>query len=187
MQKLLAQIYLGNSLDSASGSAEETEKLAAQVAQMQQAGRCWEVTIERGDRTKGRILTHTATGQPVGIVKDRTWQLREGDVFETSHGELVIVHLESQFLMALKFDHEAHNSPAALVQLGCALGNQHWPASVQGGVVYVERVADGAVMAKIVSEMAATLGIEGLQITFESKPAAEAIAFHQHEHHSHAH
>lgn len=180
MERVLAQTYLGN--------AREDEGLAAKVGQKQAAGRCLEVEIGRNDRTKGRILTRTASGQSVGIMKDRDWQLREGDVLETAQGQLVVVHVEAQPLMALRFSSNAHNHPTALVQLGHTLGNQHWPTTVRGEAVYVEMVAARAQMEKMVNEMAIALKIEGLQITFEAKPADEAVEFQKHHvHAAHAH
>lgn len=182
MERVLAQTYLGN--------AREDEGLAVKVAQAQRTEQCLEVEIGRSDRTKGRILTRTASGQPVGIMKDRDWQLREGDVLETVQGHFVMVHVEAQPLMALRFSPDAHNHATALVQLGHTLGNQHWPTTVRGDAVYVEMVATRAQMEKVVNEMAIALKIEGLQITFEAKPADEAVEFqkhHVHAAHAHAH
>ena len=174
MDRILAQQYVGNI---------EAADLSARVAEARTEGRCFEVEIERCDRAKGRILTQTRNAQPVGIVKDRSWQLREGDIFETLENALVVVHLKDQKLMTLRFSGERHQA-TALVQLGYTLGNQHWPTTLQGSAVYVEMVADEAVMEKMVKEAAKTLGIEGLQITFEAKPHSEAVVFHTH--HSHA-
>ncbi|MEM6451131.1 MAG: urease accessory protein UreE [Cyanobacteria bacterium P01_D01_bin.105] len=180
MERVLAQTYLGN--------AREDEGLAKRVGQAIAAGLCLEVEIGRSDRTKGRILTRTASGQPVGLMKDRDWQLREGDVLETVQGHLVLVHVEAQPLMALRFSPNAHNHPTALVQLGHTLGNQHWPITVRGDVVYVEMVATQAQMEKVVNEMAIALKIKGLKVSFEAKPVEDAVEFlHHHAHTAHAH
>ena len=184
MERVLAQTYLGNLKE---GNLKEAEGLAARVAQAEE-GRCYEVEIGRGDRTKGRILTHTKAGKPVGIMKGRDWQLREGDVLESAAGELVIIHLQAQQVMALRFGPDACNQASALVQLGYTLGNQHWPTTVVDGVVYVETVANADVMEKIVNDMAIALNISGLQITFEAKAASEAVEFqHIHQHVGHSH
>jgi len=178
MERVLAQTYLGN--------IKENKALAAKVAQAKAAERCFEVEIERSDRAKGRVLIYTAAGRAVGIAKARDWQLREGDILETAQGELVVVHLKAQQVMALRFEVAAQPKMTALVQLGYMLGNQHWPTTVAEDVVYVEGVADKAVMEKMVSEMAIALAISGLQISFESKPANAAVDFHKgHKEHTH--
>ena len=178
MKRVVAQTYLGN--------IHEDKDLSAQVTQLRKDGRCWEVEIERRDRAKGRILTHAASGQSIGIIKDRTWQLREGDLFQTADGQQVLICLAAQTLMVLRFSPSANNKAAALVQIGYVLGNQHWPTTVSGDTVYVEQVAAQTTMEKIVKDIARTLGIDGLQISFESDAANDAIEFrneHEHNHH----
>ncbi|NJM98323.1 MAG: urease accessory protein UreE [Phormidesmis sp. RL_2_1] len=182
----LADTYLGNVRDSA--------ELALQVAQAQQNGECWEVLIDRGDRMKGRIFTQTATGQAIGIVKGRDWRLQNGDVLATAQGQFVKVTLQSQQVMALRFDQQISHHAIALVHLGHMMGNHHWPITVQGETLYVALVAEPAVMASTVREVAQTLGIEGLQITYEEKSVSASLDFstarekatHPH-HHEHPH
>jgi len=175
----LAEDYLGN--------VSESADVARRVMQFQREGRCLEVTIERSDRAKGRILTQSQFGQPVGIVKARDWLLREGDVLSTQTScKLVLVSLQAQQVMALRFEPSAHNNHAmALVRLGHALGNQHWPVTLQGEVMYVELVTDAHSMETTLLKIAKTIGIHGLQISFEEKATEQSVEFetgHGHEH-----
>ncbi len=172
----LAENYLGN--------VGDNEALAAQVAKAQQEGCCFDVVISRSDRRKGRILTRLSSGQMVGIVKGRDWLLRDGDVLATENNNLVLIGLREQKLMALRFDPQVPNNAIALVHLGHVLGNHHWPITVQGDALYVELVAEAALMQSTVNEMAQTLQIDGLQVGFESRSPEEALEFSpDHVHH----
>ncbi len=166
----LAEDYLGN--------VSESADIARRVMQAQrEENGCLEVWIGLGDRAKGRILTQTESGQSVGIVKARHWLLRQGDVFSTAHNHLVLVHLQPQTVMALRFDARVSNPAISLVHLGHALGNQHWPVSAQGETLYVELVTDAAQMESTLRKIANSLAIEGLQINFETKSPDDAMNF----------
>ena len=165
----LAETYLGN--------VSEKADLAMRIEQAKEEARCLDVSIGLGDRTKGRILTHTATGQAVGIVKTRDWLLRDGDVFISKNNYLVVVSIQSQQVMTLQFEAGVSNGAIALVHLGHVLGNQHWPIVVKGNVLYVALVADAAVMESTLRKMVKTLSIAGLQIGYETKSADESVDF----------
>jgi urease accessory protein len=174
----LAEDYLGN--------VSESADVARRVMQAQREDRCWEVSVGLGDRTKGRILTQTQSGQPVGIVKARQWTLREGDVFVTPGNRFVLVSLQPQSVMALRFE-AGVNNPIALLHLGHALGNQHWPVTVKGETMYVELVSDAAQMESTLRKIVQRLAIEGLQISFETKSSEAAVDFSVVQGDSHTH
>ena len=81
----------------------------------------------------------------------------------------------------------------SVVELGHALGNQHWPAVVKGTKVYVPLTVDKKVMLSVME----THNIEG--ITYEFQPGTDIIPYlapHEirrlfggasHESHSHVH
>ncbi|MGC1306054.1 MAG: hypothetical protein WA885_02405 [Phormidesmis sp.] len=172
-----AETYLGN--------VGESVELAARVSRARQNDSCLEVSIGRGDRAKGRILTQSASGQSVGIAKTRDWLLRDGDVLATDRDRLVLVSLAAQQLMVLRFEEGVRNQAIALVHLGHTLGNQHWPITVQGEALYVELVAEAALVESTIRKVAKRLSIEGLQIDYEMKSPGEFVEFLSL--HSHAH
>ncbi len=172
----LAETYLGN--------VNEQTDLSARVAQAKAQNRCWEVAVSQSDRPKGRILTRTAAGQSVGIVKGRDWLLRDGDVLTTKENYLVLVSIQQQQVMAVRFKEGVSNQAVALVHLGHVLGNRHWPLTAHGNTLYVELATDPTLMDSTVREMAQTLGIEGLQVSFEERAPDNALDFsHAHHHH----
>ncbi|MGB3298250.1 MAG: hypothetical protein WBA76_08260 [Phormidesmis sp.] len=166
----LAKDYLGN--------VSESADVARRVMQAQRENRCLEVLIGQSDRAKGRILTQTAAGQSVGIIKARSWLIKEGDVLSTPRNHLVLVSIEQQQVMALRFENNGVNNRAiALMHLGHMLGNQHWPVTVKGETMYVALVAESAQMESTLRKMAKTLSVEGLHISFETKSPDDAIDF----------
>ncbi|MGB3296576.1 MAG: hypothetical protein WBB01_26620 [Phormidesmis sp.] len=173
----LAETYLGN--------VSEDEDLARRLAQAKERGCCLEVLIERGDRIKGRLLTHTVSGQPVGIVKGRDWLLRDGDVLETTQNYLVLVSIQQQQVMTLRFADDTSNQAISLIHLGHVLGNRHWPITIKGETLFVELVAGTELMTSTIREMAHRLGITGLQINLEGRSAEAALDFSDAHHHHH--
>ncbi|MEM8504460.1 MAG: urease accessory protein UreE [Cyanobacteria bacterium P01_D01_bin.1] len=179
----IADCYLGN--------IKEDETLTAELVQSRQAQQYLEVMIERKDRRKGRIFTQAASGQPIGIVKSRDWQLRDGDMLRTQSDWLVLVRLKKQQLIALQFDKDARNSPVQLVKLGHAIGNHHWPVTLRGEILYVELSDDSDAVESTINKIIESLEIEGLQVacelasadnTLDFSSAAALPHFHSHSH-----
>jgi urease accessory protein UreE len=66
-----------------------------------------------------------------------------------------------------------------LIYLGHVLGNHHWPILVNGDRIYVEMVADRAVMEATVRNV----NIPNLCIDYEVRSSANQIQFSSHSHH----
>ncbi|MEL7142100.1 MAG: urease accessory protein UreE [Cyanobacteria bacterium J06573_11] len=168
---IIADTYLGN----VNEQATLAEKMEAEKASVLQ------VRIDRCDRIKGRIFATALCGRSIGIIKDRNWLLRDGDVLATQSAEqttkYVLVSLKEQQVIAIRFDPGAHNHAVTLMQLGHVLGNHHWPISVCEDTLYVELVSDASLVASTVKEVVETLNIQGLRVTQESKSTQQAIDF----------
>ena len=156
---------------------DESDEVARQVDRARLAGSCLEVVVKLSDRPKGRILTQAADGQAVGIIKGRDWLLRDGDVLATERGQHVLVHLQAQRVMVLQFVAGVKNEATLLVNLGHVLGNRHWPVAARHGRLYVELVAEAAVMEATIREACQVLGIKGLHIDYEQRAAQSAVDF----------
>lgn len=170
----LAQIYLGNVL--------EDTPLAARMDTARSTGQGWEVHISQTDSRKGRIYAHTTTGLPVGIVKGRDWVLREGDVLETEAGHLLLIKLQAQQVMVLRFtspEITSEEQAIALLHLGHVLGNHHWPILIQLNCVYVELIVDAAVVESTIRNF----HIPGLHIDYEWRSPHEHLDFSLSHHH----
>jgi urease accessory protein len=167
----LAQTYLGNSIEDA--------RLAERISKARDSGHCMEVHISQTDSRKGRIHAHTTSGVTVGIVKSRDWSLRNGDVLETEQGQLLLVNLQEQKVIVLRFTEPVPDSAIALIHLGHVLGNHHWPIIVRDRQLYVELVADPEVIESTIREFK----IPGLQIDYELRSASDSLDFSAHKHH----
>ncbi|MBD2077070.1 urease accessory protein UreE [Phormidium sp. FACHB-592] len=167
----LAETYLGNQVgDSA---------LQQQVEQARQAGTLLEVYLQPGDRAKGRIHAHSTCGVELGIVKSRDHALKLGDIFVTQSNQLLLIHLHAQTVMVLSFDGDATGHAIDLIYLGHVLGNHHWSVLVQGDRIYVEMMADPAVMETKIR----AVNIPGLYIDYEVRSPAAPLQFSSHSHH----
>ncbi|MBD2001029.1 urease accessory protein UreE [Leptolyngbya sp. FACHB-541] len=168
---ILAETYLGNQ---ATNSA-----LQQQVAQARQAEALLEVYLQTDDRAKGRIHAHSTTGVELGIIKSREQFLSTGDVFITNLGQLLLIHLHTQTVMVLSFNGDVMGHAIDLIYLGHVLGNHHWPILVQGDRIYLEMVADPAVMEATVKN----INIPGLCIDYEVRSPDAPLQFSPHTHH----
>lgn len=166
----LAETYLGNITDDISLS-ERIEKALSDE-------NCLEAYLSQTDSGKGRIYTHSTCGIEIGIIKSRDWVVREGDVFETQQGKLVLVHLEQQKVMVLSFTKSVSDRPIELVHLGHVLGNHHWSIIVQGHKLYVNLAADEDVMEQTIRNFS----IPGLQISYEWRSPTEQLTFSEQVH-----
>ena len=164
--KEVAKVYLGNII--------QDSTLAQKVTQ---ADRLLEVTLQESDRSKGRILAQSTDGVAIGIVKNRELKLQAGDVFQTTNGDLVLIHLKAETVMVLTFDEAVDlYSAMKLVRLGHLLGNQHYPIKIEGNKIYVRPMGDPCVLTRTIEELNC-----GLTITWEqTNTMQDAIVHHHH-------
>ncbi|MEB3358467.1 MAG: urease accessory protein UreE [Synechococcales bacterium] len=170
----LASLYLGNTATDAA--------LAERVDQALHHHQCLEVDLDSRDRIKGRIYTQARSGEAVGIVKDRSWLLAEGDVLQTQAGTLVWVHLQEQGMIVLSMTSNTPGHELALIHLGHTLGNHHYPIAVQDQRIYIQVSGDRPVIEATI----ARFQIPGLQMTYEGRSPAQLtdsdISFAAHHH-----
>ena len=168
--KEIAKIYLGN--------IDRDLTLAQKVTRSREENRLLEVPLQQSDRSKGRILAQSTDGIAIGIVKNRELKLRAGDVFQTTNGDLVLIHLKTETLMVLTLDQAVDlHSAIELVRLGHLLGNQHYPIKIEGNKIYVRPIGDRTILARTLEE----LNFSGITITWEQTAKMQnAIAHHHH-------
>jgi urease accessory protein len=108
------------------------------------------LALDQWEAQKNRFRKRTAGGAEVAVSLDRGVILRDGDVlvWDAQAQTAVVVRLSLRDVM--------------VIQLGHALGNQHWPALVKEGVVYVPLTVDHKVMASVME----THRFEGIRYAF---------------------
>ena len=162
------------------------------------------VHLDQWTAQKSRFLAIGDKGNEYPIALARHSQIATGDViFYAPHeNRMVVLQVELSQVMVIDMGNLATTDTFTMihtaVELGHALGNQHWPAVVKGTKVYVPLTVDKKVMTSVMQ----THHIE--HITFEFLPGTEIIPYlapheirrlfggtshesHSHEQHTHEH
>ena len=145
------------------GNVSEPE-WAARVA----AGAMETLALDHWEAQKNRFRKKTATGVEVAVSLDRGAFLRDGDVllWDAAAGRGVVAQISLRDVMIVHLDELAGQAQdiamRVCVELGHALGNQHWPALVKDTRVFVPLTVDHKVMAAVMK----THRFEGIRIEF---------------------
>lgn len=133
--------------------------------------------LDQWQAQKNRFRLKTETGVEIAVALDRGTRVQDGDIltWDESAGTAIVARVTLKEVMVLRID-AVLGQPAEIlartcVELGHALGNQHWPAVVKGSAVYIPLTVDRKVMASVMR----THAFEG--ITCEFVPGAEVIPY----------
>jgi urease accessory protein len=133
--------------------------------------------LDQAEAQKSRLRKTTAGGVEVAISLDRGTQLRDGDIllWDEARGTAIVARIDLKDVLVIDLsallDGPPEVSMARCVELGHALGNQHWPAVVKGTRVYVPLTVARAVMASVMK----THSFEGVMYAFA--PGAEVTPY----------
>jgi urease accessory protein len=142
------------------GDAEWAARLSAATVDLLEVDQ-WEVQ-------KSRFRKTSAKGIELAISLDRGTYIRDGDVlfWDAKAGEAIVARIDLRDVMIVYLDDLTRLAPEiamrTCVELGHAMGNQHWPALVKGNRVYVPLVVDRKVMASVMN----THHFEGIRYDF---------------------
>ncbi len=127
--------------------------------------------LSQWDAQKTRLRKATASGEEIVVSLDRDAFLRDGDVLACDDTRAVIcrIHLCEVMVVHLDPQADALTLMERYITLGHALGNQHWPAVVSNGCVYVPMSVDRTVMNSVMH----THAFAG--ISYEFKPGDEVV------------
>lgn len=157
------------------------------------------IRLDQWMAQKSRFLGKGDKGGEYAVALRRQSQVRDGDVilYEPERGRAAVLRLDLNPVLVADLSRLAGEDPDTVirhaVELGHAIGNQHWPAVVKGTKVYVPLTVDRKVMLSVLD----THHIEGITYTFEE--GTEVIPYlapHEvrrlfggagHESHSHTH
>lgn len=135
------------------------------------------LALDQWEAQKNRLRKPTEGGTEVALSLDRSVRLRDGDVlhWDADAGTAVVTRIALGEVMVVHLDGLAGAPADALVrsavELGHALGNQHWPAVVKESSVYVPLTVDRKVMDAVMR----THALAG--VTHEFVAGAEVIPF----------
>lgn len=133
--------------------------------------------LDQWEAQKNRLRKATEGGLDLALSLDRNHQLRDGDILVWDEGTraAVIARIELSDVMVIRLTELLHHSPERMlrtcVELGHALGNQHWPAVIKENQVFVPLTVDRKVMASVMR----THAFHGIEYKF--MPGAEIIPY----------
>lgn len=166
--------------------------------------------LSQWDAQKNRLRKDTQKGKPIAISLDRDVFLHDGDIllWNEETREAVVCRIDLCEVLVIDLSSLQKKTPEQIieqcVQLGHALGNQHWPAVVKNGHVYVPLAVNRLVMNSVMNthhfnDVKYTF-IPGAEVVHQLDPAESRKLFggterpmtpeegHSHEHsHHHGH
>lgn len=155
--------------------------------------------LDQWTAQKSRFLVTSDHGNEYPIALKRGSRVVDGDIvaFDPEKGNAAILRLDLSNVLVIDMSGLVGRDPLDIirisVELGHALGNQHWPAVVKDSKVYVPLTVDKKVMMSVME----THNIEGIH--YEFQPGTDIIPYlapHEirrlfggasHESHSHVH
>jgi urease accessory protein len=158
------------------------EAVLGNLSDAQWAARLAGATVEALDldhweAQKNRFRKKTAAGTELAVSLDRGTFMRDGDVllWDEKSRRAVVARISLRDVMVVHLDALDGLAPAeamrTCVELGHALGNQHWPALVKGNRVYVPLTVDRKVMESVMR----THRFEGIRCEFV--PGGEIVPY----------
>lgn len=157
------------------------------------------IFLDQWTAQKSRFLGKGVSGTEYPIALARHTQIVDGDIiwFDEQTNKAAVLRIELNPVLVINMagiaDRTHEDIIRISVELGHAIGNQHWPAVVKGTKVYVPLTVDKKVMMSVME----THNIEG--ITFDFHSGIEVIPYlapHEirrlfggagHESHAHTH
>lgn len=135
------------------------------------------VYLDQWTAQKSRFLGKSDKGEEYPIALKRHSQIIDGDViyFSPEENKAVMLRIDLSPVLVIDMGALAQKDPETMirisVELGHAIGNQHWPAVVKDTKVYVPLTVDKKVMLSVME----THHIEG--ITYEFQKGLEIIPY----------
>ena len=133
--------------------------------------------LDHWEAQKNRFRKKTAGGVELAVSLDRGTFMHDGDVlvWDAAASRAVVARISLRDVMIIHLDGMAEAQPEialrTCVELGHALGNQHWPALVKGNRVFVPLTVDRKVMSSVMN----THRFEGIR--YEFVPGGEIVPY----------
>jgi urease accessory protein len=152
---ILVEAVLGNAAD-----PQWAERLAGAAIDP--------LELDHWEAQKNRFRKKTAGGVELAVSLDRGAFMHDGDVlvWDAAAACAVVARISLRDVLVIHLDGLGQAAPEialrTCVELGHALGNQHWPALVKGSRVYVPLTVDRKVMSSVMN----THRFEGIRYEF---------------------
>ena len=133
--------------------------------------------LDQWEAQKNRLRKNTEGGVELALSLDRNQHLHDGDIllWDEATRAAVVARIQLNDVMVIRLTELLQHSPEQIlrtcVELGHALGNQHWPAVVKENQVFVPLTVDHNVMASVMR----THAFRGIEYKF--MPGGEVIPY----------
>lgn len=110
------------------------------------------VFLDQWTAQKSRFLAKSDEGNDVAVAFKRHTEIKDGDIisWDDATRHAIVLRLKLNDVLVIDLKNWANLSPDEIirhcVELGHAIGNQHWPAVVKNDKVYVPLTVDKKVM-----------------------------------------
>lgn len=127
------------------------------------------VYLDQWTAQKSRFLAKSDEGNEVAVALKRNTKIKDGDIidFNQEKNHAIVLRLALNDVLVVDLSAWTSLAPEELlrrsVELGHAIGNQHWPAVVKGDKIYVPLTVDKKVMLGVMD----THHFEDLNYDFE--------------------
>lgn len=128
------------------------------------------VMLDQWTAQKSRFLGKGLKGDEYPVALKRHTQVVDGDViaYNPETKKAVVLRIELSPVLVIDMSELAKHNPETMirrsVELGHAIGNQHWPAVVKGTKVFVPLTVDRKVMMSVME----THHLEGISYEFQT-------------------
>lgn len=135
------------------------------------------IPLDQWTAQKSRFLAVSDRGTEYPIALKRQSQVVDGDIvfYDADKGHVAALRLDLNPVLVLDLSSLVGESPETIIrrslELGHAIGNQHWPAVVKGTKIYVPLTVDKKVMLSVMD----THHLEG--VSYEFQPGREVIPY----------
>ena len=126
------------------------------------------IDLDQWTAQKSRFVGRGDRGNTYAVALERNSHLSDGDVidFDPACGRIAVVRLSLNDVLTADLSGVAGEPPERIIrtalELGHAVGNQHWAAVVKGMQVYIPLTVDRKVMESVMR----THAIEGVEWSF---------------------
>jgi len=176
-------------VDGIVGTTDDPD-LADAIAAHEADGTLETVTLDSADRRKSRLRVTTDAGTDLGVLVDKP-ELAAGDVLVCDDDRAVVVAFESREAFVIELPESS--TPAATVELGHRIGNQHWDIAIEERTVYIPVEADRAIIEDVLGPYLPAdtetwyETVDADRFVDESTPDHGHGSDHGHDDHSHDH
>lgn len=128
------------------------------------------IFLDQWTAQKSRFLVKGASGREYAVALKRHSQVVDGDIIEydAENKQASVLKIELSPVLVIDMTALKDKAPEEIirraVELGHAIGNQHWPAVVKGTKVYVPLTVDKKVMLSVME----THHLEGISFDFQT-------------------